>query len=75
MWVSGVRGSRSGCRLMSGDKNHIISLLVAGTAAFLIYGIKFLSNLNDKNFISEESTDNRWVAKDKVCTAVNRMNT
>nr|WP_302058715.1 asparaginase [Paenibacillus sp. MZ03-122A] len=35
---------------MSGDKN-IISLIAAKIAAFLFYGIKFLSKSNDKNFI------------------------
>jgi hypothetical protein len=37
--------------VMSGDKN-IISLSAAKIAAFLFYGIKFLSKPNDKNFIS-----------------------
>ena len=36
---------------LSGDKN-IISLSAAKIAAFLFYGIKFLSKTNDKNFIS-----------------------
>ncbi|WP_179032529.1 hypothetical protein [Paenibacillus kribbensis] len=35
---------------MSGDRN-IISLIAAKIAAFLFYGIKFLSKPNDKNFI------------------------
>ncbi|SFM10333.1 hypothetical protein SAMN03159341_116102 [Paenibacillus sp. 1_12] len=35
---------------LSGDKN-IISLIAAKIAAFLFYGIKFLSKANDNNFI------------------------